>query len=119
MSIPLQSTVWPHVKLTAMALAKALAVGLAALAWMGCAELGAADVVAQRAALYASYGEQLDRLVEACEKRKLPEAAEEVKAWLPDRDPDRLTLFVLPSTEAPSAKDKSSKAEWRKRWQTM
>ncbi len=102
-----------------MAPAKALAVGLVVLVSMGPRCLYAAGVVAERAALYASYSEQLNRLAEWCEKKQLPEAAEQLKAWLPRRNPDQLTLFVLPSTEAPAEKDKSSKSDWRKRWQAL
>ncbi|MBI3837932.1 MAG: hypothetical protein HY288_08365 [Planctomycetia bacterium] len=102
-----------------MARAKALAIGLVVLVSMGPRFLCAAGVVAARASLYSSYGDQLNRLAEWCEKRQLPEAAEQLKAWLPRRDPDQLTLFVLPSSEAPTDKDKSSKSDWRKRWQVL
>jgi hypothetical protein len=102
-----------------MARANVLALGMVVVVSMGPWSLCRAGVVAQRAALYASYSDQLNQLAEWCEKRQLPEAAESLKAWLPRRDPDQITLFVLPSKEAPLDTDKSKPSDWLKRWQIL
>ncbi len=79
----------------------------------------AADVARAHDALLASYAQRLDELAAWCRQRQLPEAAEELQAWLPPRAPDKLTLFVLPSALAKAAANDAAPAEWRTRWQQL
>jgi phage host-nuclease inhibitor protein Gam len=71
---------------------------------------------AQRTALYARYAAQLAELSDWCQERQVAEAAEQLKAWLPSREADQLTLFVLPSTVAAPAKISTDEPEWRIKW---
>ncbi len=77
----------------------------------------AADVVEARASLYASYAKQLAELAAWCQEQKLPDAAEQLSKWLPKREPEQLTLFLLPGESDEPAED--AKAEWRVRWQKL
>jgi hypothetical protein len=77
---------------------------------------GAADdVLQQRATLTTAYAAQLDALADSCRQQQLSEAALELEAWLPKREPDKLTLFVLPPAALP-ADEASPVPPWRKRW---
>jgi len=72
-----------------------------------------------RAALYASYSAKLEQLAAWCQERQLDAAVEELKSWLPKRDPDKLTLFLLPASVVSSDKEPSVRAEWRAKWQAL
>ena len=77
----------------------------------------AADVVEVRTSLYASYAKQLAELAAWCQDQKLPDAAEQLLKWLPKREPEQLTLFLLPADSGEKAEN--AKAEWRVRWQKL
>lgn len=79
----------------------------------------AADLADARTALYAAYSADLDRVAAWCAERNLDEAARQIKSWLPPRDPDKLTLFVLPSAKASAEGAASPAAQWRTRWQAL
>jgi hypothetical protein len=76
-----------------------------------------ADVVAARVELYAAYGAQLEKLAGECADQKQPEAAVRLRAWLPERTADKLTLFVLPSAAAPQTP--ADDHQWSKRWRLL
>jgi hypothetical protein len=68
--------------------------------------------------LLAKYAGQLEELATWCRQQQLLQAAEELAAWLPKRQPDQLTLFVVGSTlSAPTNSDAA--AEWRTRWKAL
>ncbi len=81
-----------------------------------CASASAcADVHQARTALYASYREKLEAVAKRCDVENLPEAAAAIRAWVPERDPEQLTLFLPPSEGVPFA-DSNSPARtvaWR------
>lgn len=80
----------------------------------------AADVVAARADLYAAYAARLEKLAAECQEQKQLEAAQRLRSWLPERAPDKLTLFVPPSAAAPqSPEPQADGQEWRNRWQVL
>ncbi len=79
----------------------------------------AEDVATAHEALLSRYAAQLDELAASCRRQQLPEAAEELQNWLPPREPDKFTLFVLPSALSTSAADDAPAAEWRTRWQRL
>lgn len=85
-----------------------------------CAPLSAADLERQRAELTSKYAAELQKLAESCRAEQLDDAAEELSAWLPQRSPDQLTLFVLPrGSESPAPADKTSGEPWRAKWQAL
>jgi hypothetical protein len=77
----------------------------------------AEDLAQRRAALYVDYARQLGELAEWCEGQQLPDAAETLRTWLPERGDDHLTLFVISSADetGPDLDD----AEWQGKWQKM
>jgi hypothetical protein len=77
-----------------------------------------AAVVDERSELYVSYAARLDELARWCEDEKLDDAAATLKNWLPKREPDRLTLFLVPPVDE-MAKDVGETPEWRNRWQNL
>jgi hypothetical protein len=79
----------------------------------------AEDVATAHEVLLASYTAQLDELAASCREEQLPDAAEELQAWLPPREPNKFTLFVLPSALSTAAANGSVPAEWRARWQQL
>ncbi len=87
---------------------------------LGVAPTLRADVVQDRAALYAAYGAKLDGLAKQCAVDGQADAARTIEAWLPERKPDRLVLFLPPASlaEKPSVDDPQP-AEWQKRWQAL
>jgi hypothetical protein len=78
-----------------------------------------ADVVADRAALYADYADKLAELSAWCARQNLDDAVQSLDSWLPRREPDQLTLFVVPRAATPVAKDAAELPEWRKKWQDL
>lgn len=99
--------------------------GAGAVLWlMACATACAnIDVTGERAALYADYSTQLAALAGECAAQQLPEAAAEVRAWLPQRAADQLTLFVIEpagnvSKTGPGPGD-DELPKWRQRWKTL
>jgi hypothetical protein len=78
-----------------------------------------ADVVRERAELYAGYATKLDELADWCAEQKLGDAAETLKNWLPKRGPNQLTLFLPPSGEPAFKPSPPDVPEWRKRWQAL
>ncbi len=54
------------------------------------------DIATDRAALYRTYGAELDKLGAALEKQGLAEPARQVKTWLPPHRANTIVLFVLP-----------------------
>ncbi|MEX2112787.1 MAG: hypothetical protein WD845_06345 [Pirellulales bacterium] len=79
----------------------------------------AGDVTSEHEALLATYAGQLDELAGWCRQHQLPAAAEELTAWLPPRELDKLTLFVIRSAVSlPTAKDPAP-VEWQSRWQKL
>ncbi len=89
----------------------------------------AADVLQQRAVLDAAYAAQLAELAQSCRGQNLPQAADVLEAWLPARDPNKLTLFVLPPSGDSSPADTAPPADepaatdqlpaWRRQWQAL
>jgi hypothetical protein len=78
----------------------------------------ASSVSSAHEALLAKYAGQLDDLAAWCRQQQLPEAAEELAAWLPKRQPDQLTLFVVGSSMS-APKESNAPAEWRTRWKAL
>ena len=79
-----------------------------------------ADVVQDRAALYAAYHTRLDELAKWCTADGQAEAAQTIEAWLPERKPDQLVLFLPPASLAEKpADDDTPPADWNKRWQAL
>jgi hypothetical protein len=78
----------------------------------------AANVSAAHEALLTKYAGQLAELATWCQQQQLPEAAEALSDWLPKRQPDQLTLFVVGSSLSPT-KEPDATAEWRNRWQAL
>ncbi len=78
-----------------------------------------AGVVDARAALYAEYASKLGELAAWCGEQQLDQAAEQITAWLPERNPVQLTLFVLPSAVSSPQPAAASSAPWQKRWQGL
>jgi len=78
-----------------------------------------AEVVQDRAELYASYADKLAELSAWCANHKLNDAVETLNSWLPKREPDQLTLFVVPPTASPAPEDPSDLPEWRKKWREL
>lgn len=85
---------------------------IALIAACPCARAVAGDLEAERSALYASYGGKLGELAAECRAQQLDEVAAELTAWLPNRSPDHLTLFVLAADTRPSS-------EISAKWQTL
>jgi len=81
-----------------------------------CASLRA-DVDQARSALYTSYRAKLEEVAKRCDIENLPEAAAAIRAWVPERDPEQLTLFLPPSTMFPDV-DADSPAKQVK-WQEL
>jgi hypothetical protein len=77
-----------------------------------------ADVVDERSELYSSYSQRLDELADWCSQQKLDDAAAALKNWLPKREPDQLTLFLIPPAQL-AAKNAPDATEWRRRWQSL
>lgn len=102
-----------------MSRAKALVLLLAVLVGNGLARARAADVGEARTALVAGYAAKLKQLASSCQEQQLAAAAETLRAWLPERDPDQLTLFLLPSAIPSNDRDTSGRAEWRTKWQAL
>lgn len=75
------------------------------------------DLGQRRAALYVEYAQKLGELAEWCDRERLPDAAEMLRSWLPERGDDHLTLFVLPSAD--DAATGLGDAEWQRRWQVL
>jgi hypothetical protein len=75
------------------------------------------DVIHARAKLYAAYSTKLDELAAWCGEQKFDDAVEALNAWLPRREPDRLTLFLPPAGAADASP--AEMPEWRKRWQDL
>lgn len=83
-----------------------------------CASASArADVDQARAELYTSYRDKLEQVAKRCDAENLPEAAQAIRAWVPERDPEQLTLFLPPSEMFPAA-DADSPAKQVK-WQDL
>ncbi len=78
-----------------------------------------ADVVGERAELYAGYADKLAELSAWCAERKLDDAVETLNSWLPKREPDQLTLFLVPRARSTAAKNPANVPEWRKKWQKL
>jgi hypothetical protein len=76
-----------------------------------------ADIDQARSALYASYREKLEQVAKRCDTENLPAAAQAIRAWVPKRDPEQLTLFLPPSEMFPAA-DADSPAN-QVRWQEL
>ena len=76
-----------------------------------------ADVAQTRTELYTGYAEKLADLSAWCAEQKIDDAVEALNSWLPKREPDQLTLFLVP--EPPSKQDSAEMPEWRKRWQEL
>lgn len=102
-----------------MSRATARLLSLVVLSLINLAPARAGDVVAARADLYAAYAAQLEKLAAECQEQKQPEAAERLRAWLPERAPDKLTLYVLPSAATQSLETQSDDQPWCKRWQVL
>src|SRR5262245_24906044 len=79
----------------------------------------AADLSAARESLYREYSQKLELLASSCQEHGQPLAAEELRAWLPKRAADRLTLFVLPKDSETVDVGKAESLAWRKRWQAL
>jgi hypothetical protein len=79
----------------------------------------AADLPTARADLYKSYAAKLDQLALWCQSHEFAAAADELKAWLPEREPDKLTLFVLDSTANGTERPAAEQPQWRTRWQVL
>ena len=76
------------------------------------------DIVKRRTAFEAEYRARLNELADACDKRQLPEEARQLRAWLPERHADTLTLFLLAPLNAtpvkpPAEKGDDSADDWR------
>lgn len=67
-----------------------------------CASLRA-DVDQARTALYERYRGKLEEVAKRCDVENLPEAAKAIRVWVPERDPEQLTLFLPPSVMFPAA----------------
>jgi hypothetical protein len=80
----------------------------------------AADMAGRRAALYASYAKRLDELTHWCREQKLDDAVSEIGGWLPPREADQSTLFLIPPDRtAPGTSDPPAADSWRTRWQKL
>jgi hypothetical protein len=77
------------------------------------------DIVRAREVLNGEYAARLAELAAWCRERELAAAAEQLQSWLPERDPEKLTLFVLPPSEVLAESDKTKWSEWRAKWQGL
>lgn len=77
------------------------------------------ELDAARTALYAAYAGRLEALAAWCAQQQLPAEAEQLTSWLPRREPDKLTLFLLPSAERAAEKPPADGQEWRRKWQAL
>jgi hypothetical protein len=102
-----------------MSRAKTLVLLWVMLVVNGRAPARASDLIEARAALYAGYAVQLEQLASWCREQSLTDAAEPLRSWLPTRDPDQLTLFLVPPAVAAAEKDKDGQSEWRAKWQAL
>lgn len=101
-----------------MSRATAFVLSFAAIFTLATTTARAEDIVKTRAALYGEYAEKLDQLAAACEKQNLSDAARTLKDWLPKREPNQLTLFLLSPLGA-SDQLTLAKSGWQKEWQTL
>jgi hypothetical protein len=90
---------------------------LVALALSLAAAGARAGVVQDRANLYDRYTSRLVELAERCETENLIDEANEIRAWLPQRSSEHLTLFLPPKTT--SAETPDGAAATRVQWQGL
>src|SRR4051812_14765071 len=75
------------------------------------------DLLDERDQLTARYTAQLNQLAAKCRAEGEQEAADTLADWLPQRNSDQLTLFVLSSA---SAEQLARAAQgWRAEWQQL
>jgi hypothetical protein len=84
----------------------------------------AATLAEARQALDEAYAKQLETLAAQCKEHELAGVAKELGDWLPEREPDKLTLLRLPPANAnwPASEtgDKSSdKLDWPAKWRGL
>ncbi len=77
------------------------------------------DTASEREALYTAYAAQLENLAAACQRDELPDAASQLRGWLPPRESDRLTLFPLPFHDDASRESDAERPEWRAQWRSL
>jgi hypothetical protein len=75
------------------------------------------ELVDERAGLLAGYATQLGELAAKCRAEGDQQAADELAAWLPHRNSDQLTLFVLSSASAEQLARQQQ--GWRAEWQQL
>ncbi len=78
-----------------------------------------ADVIDDRAALYERYAGQLGELADWCDRHDLPQPAARLRAWLPKRNAEQLTLFCIADVDSEAVDETDHNAEWRRRWQML
>jgi hypothetical protein len=90
------------------------AIALALLLTSGIAARGE-DLLDERAQLTTRYATQLHELAAKCRSKGEQEAADTLASWLPHRNSDQLTLFVLSSAAADqlAAEGQGWRAEWQ------